>query len=117
MANRFQNRNTRQIPCASQAPQSNGNLGNSWNNGNHCAYRRRLQAIDFALVDLVLYLDAYPNSAEALAHYHELQEERKQLMSSAPHDSLSTVTSRDNHTPNQWTWIQGPWPWEVDANC
>ena len=73
MANRFQSRSCNRLSCGAK-PQDE-------NLAPNCAYLRRLQAIDFALADLILYLNAYPNSAEALAYYHELREERKQLLS------------------------------------
>ena len=108
MANRFQNRSSRCPSCASQPPQANGNA---------CTYLRRLQAIDFALADLILYLDAYPGSAEALSYYHELKEEKKQLLATAPQGTFPTLSATENQTPNQWTWVLGPWPWEPEANC
>lgn len=108
MVNRFQGRSGGRLACGTQPPVDHG--------GN-CAYLRRLQAIDFALADLILYLNAYPSSAEALAYFYQLKEERRQLMSSAPEGTFPSVTALDQQTPNRWSWIQGPWPWEPDANC
>ena len=109
MANRFQSRNCNRLSCGAKPQEENL--------APNCAYLRRLQAIDFALADLILYLNAYPHSAEALAYYHELREERKQLLSTAPQGTFPALTAMDNHTPNQWTWVLGPWPWENEANC
>ena len=38
-----------------------------------------LREVDFALTELVLYLNAYPNTPEALAYYHKLKERREAL--------------------------------------
>lgn len=85
--------------------------------GSSCTYLRRLQAIDFALADLILYLNAYPNSSEALAYFYQLKEERQQLMGSAPEGVFPPVTALDQQSPDRWSWIQGPWPWEPGASC
>ena len=39
----------------------------------------QLQQLDFALHETVLYLDAYPNCAAALAYYHQLLAERTRV--------------------------------------
>ena len=41
---------------------------------------KRLRAVDFALQETVLYLNAYPKSKQALRYYHRLIKEREQLM-------------------------------------
>lgn len=76
----------------------------------------QLQIIDFAIIDTVLYLDAYPESKEALKYYYKLKEERKMLA-----DTLSTscnrpVTFYDNSAADKWVWAEAPWPWEIAAN-
>ena len=43
---------------------------------NCCRERESLRAINFAIQETVLYLDAYPCHPEALAYYHTLIEER-----------------------------------------
>lgn len=76
---------------------------------------RKLQTIDFALVETVLYLDAYPNSSAALAYYHKLLGERKKLS-----DELSRlgkpITAMDNASTDKWRWTEGPWPWQPEGN-
>jgi hypothetical protein len=39
-----------------------------------------LRALDFAIQETVLYLDAYPECRQALDYYHRLMEERKAAM-------------------------------------
>ena len=79
------------------------------------ALMRKLQMVDFAIVETVLYLDAYPESKPALAYYHKLVDESKRLR-----ESLSKAGKPINHMGNadteSWNWTKGPWPWELDAN-
>lgn len=77
---------------------------------------RELQAIDFSMVETILYLDAYPESKDALEHYHKLREERQHLLSRMASSNCPPITAMDSHSRAEWNWIQGPWPWESDAN-
>ena len=76
---------------------------------------RKLQMIDFAIVETVLYLDAYPHSKSALAYYHKLVDERAKLSKALAADE-SPITSFNNDSTDNWNWTNGPWPWESDAN-
>ena len=94
-------------------PSCEGGCGGS--NADHKALERRLKEIDFCLTDVILYLDAYPNSKEALAYYHKLIAERARLT-----EQMGTahppVNGRENTSAEHWDWIRGPWPWEASAN-
>jgi len=79
------------------------------------AWMRKLQMIDFALADTILYLDAYPECKQALAYYHKLKAEREQLMQ-AGRGRCGAVCARENESTEHWQWTQGPWPWHPDAN-
>ena len=74
-----------------------------------------LRAIDFAIQETVLYLDAYPNSSEALAYYHKLIEQRTQVAEYYERH-CGPLTFYGNVSKNSWDWTASPWPWEVDAN-
>ena len=74
-----------------------------------------LQAIDFAIQETVLYLDAYPDHAEALKYYHALMDQRNQI-AAAYEKQCGPLTMYGNQSRNSWDWISGPWPWEIDAN-
>ena len=85
------------------------------NHNNTGELMRRLQKVDFAIVETCLYLDAYPYSREALAYYHKLVTEQKMLK-----DRLAAlgrpVTNSENTAKDQWLWTKGPWPWQIEAN-
>ena len=74
-----------------------------------------LRQVDFALAELVLYLDAYPNTSEALAYYHALIEEREKLLA-CYQKNCGPMTMYGNTSRDSWDWVKGPWPWEPDAN-
>lgn len=84
--------------------------------GDCNAWRHRLQILDFALTDLVLYLDAYPTCAEALAYYNTLLEERDALLSAMPKKDACAMTNLHRQGGDTWTWTRDPWPWHPEAN-
>jgi spore coat protein JB len=86
--------------------------------GCDCACREKLQqirALDFAIQETVLYLDAYPENRQALEYYHTLLKERKETVAEYE-QKCGAVTMFGNTSGNAWQWISGPWPWEYDAN-
>lgn len=78
------------------------------------AIQKRLQKISFALVEVVLYLDAYPNNEKAKKYYKELSDERHMLISELAKAGMPM--SGMHVQGNEWVWTKGPWPWEYEAN-
>jgi len=76
---------------------------------------RRIQAEDFALYEVALYLDAYPTNKKALAFYRE---HRAALMAlkEAYAEKYGPLTIYDHNSQDEWQWVKGPWPWEREAN-
>ena len=105
--------------CRSNNVNNGCNRGNSSNGMESTACKalhRRLQALDFSIIDTVLYLNAYPDSKEALAYYQKLIAERDSLKMGLAQTCRTPVTSFDNASADSWDWIKGPWPWEASAN-
>lgn len=75
----------------------------------------RLRALDFSIQETVLYLDAYPEHAEALQYYHALLEERAILLAEYE-NNCGPQTIYGNQSQTSWDWVKAPWPWEIDAN-
>ncbi len=75
----------------------------------------QLRALDFAIQETVLYLDAYPDCREALTYYQKLIAQRKELMESYE-ENCAPLSIYGNVDHNSWDWVKGPWPWEIDAN-
>ena len=74
-----------------------------------------LRALDFAIQETVLYLDAYPDSHEALEYYHRLIEQREQVCKHYE-STCGPLTIYGNVSKNSWDWTSNPWPWEAEAN-
>ena len=76
---------------------------------------KMLRAVDFAIQETVLFLDAYPDHKQALQYYYQLIEQRRMLMESYE-KSCGPLTMYGNQSRTSWDWVEGPWPWEADAN-
>lgn len=74
-----------------------------------------LRALDFAIQETALYLDAYPQHLEALEYYHALIAQREKV-AAAYESSCGPLTIYGNRSRKSWDWVNGPWPWEADAN-
>ena len=96
----------RMMPRQSFCP--TGNVG--------CAgLMKKLKEVDFAIIETALYLDAYPKCRKALDYYKQLIKERGMLAEAINH-KCGPMTIRDNEERDSWSWVEGPWPWEADAN-
>ncbi len=76
---------------------------------------RRIQAVDFALYETVLYLNGHPHSKKALAFYNKHREMAKALREEfeCKHGPLTVYGNRGDCS---WNWTDHPWPWEKEAN-
>lgn len=78
--------------------------------------KKRLQTIDFSMIDTILYLDAYPDCTEALNYYHKLKNERNTVVEMLSRKCNMPVTSFENSSEEKWNWTDSPWPWELRSN-
>lgn len=76
---------------------------------------RRIQAVDFALYETVLYLDGHPRCKKALAFYQKHRDLAKALREEFE-NKYGPLTIRGNHGDCDWHWVDCPWPWEKEAN-
>ncbi len=65
----------------------------------------------FVKWDLHLYLDTHPTCTGAMTAYRALAE----AMPGGTPANLSSDMS-GCMCGDKWTWIDGPWPWEPEAN-
>jgi spore coat protein JB len=72
-----------------------------------------LQAIDFVLIELNLYLDTHPNDQQAIEQYnhHVLQRAQLAQQYEALYGPLRNFGQ--SLSPMPFRWNQGPWPWQV----
>ena len=76
---------------------------------------RKLQAEDFAVYEAVLYLDGHPDCRHALAYYNRHREIAARLREEYEkrYGPLTNTAACDG---GRWMWVDGPWPWEKEAN-
>jgi spore coat protein JB len=72
-----------------------------------------LQAVDFVMNDLVLYLDTHPDDQQALSQFNQFQR-RKQTLTQQYEASFGAISCAvSGHVGQRWTWTDSPWPWQV----
>ena len=76
---------------------------------------RKLAAEDFAVYEVVLYLDGHPDCRHALAYYHRHREIAARLRAEYER-KYGPLTNTASCDAAHFNWIDGPWPWEKEAN-
>lgn len=69
-----------------------------------------LQALEFVIVELGLYLDTHQNDAEAFAlfqQYVELEKRAKEAYVAMYGPIVQSDAAKDKN----YTWLKDPWPW------
>ena len=72
----------------------------------------QLQELNFAMIDLGLYLDLHDNDRSAINLFNEYQKKEKELCKMFE-NKYGPLTFDSKEVGNTWTWDNGPWPWEV----
>lgn len=75
----------------------------------------QLQALNFAVSELGLYLDTHPSDQEALDLFNQYAEMYEELLQNYERDRGPTMQMRGGMS-GSYQWTKGPWPWEYDAN-
>ena len=65
----------------------------------------------FAMIDLGLYLDMYPDDKNVINLYSRYLADEKRLCEEYER-SYGPLTMDDVMNMNEWKWIASPWPWE-----
>lgn len=73
---------------------------------------KRIAAIDFAIVELNLYMDTHPNDKEVNEKLNSYKEKSESLKSEYE-QKYGQITPSDSEK-NHWSWIADPWPWNND---
>ncbi|OFI05472.1 CotJB protein [Clostridium acetireducens DSM 10703] len=85
---------------------------NCYNSNQRNALLRQIQELEFAAVELNLYLDNNPNNINALRDYNCITEDlmaakKKYEMMFGPLTNFGYAKSKA-----PWQWVNEPWPWE-----
>lgn len=66
----------------------------------------------FAIIDIGLYLDLYPNDRDMIALYAQYQDELKKATMEYENKYGPLKLSSQTLNEYPWKWIDNPWPWE-----
>lgn len=74
-----------------------------------------LQALDFAISDLRLYLDTHQDDLAALESYGELQRRYQECLQQYQH-RFGPLNQLSADESDHYRWLDDPWPWEYCKN-
>ncbi|WP_226670531.1 spore coat protein CotJB [Metabacillus litoralis] len=72
-----------------------------------------IQAIDFVLVELTLYLDTHPDDIQALQQFNQAAVNSKQLKQVFESKFGMLQQFGGSFADANWSWGTAPWPWQV----
>lgn len=75
---------------------------------------RKIQILGFVVSDTALFLDTHPMDQAALNYYHKYRE----MLNAAVAEynvCYGPLTMDSVESKNKWTWIEKPWPWQMEA--
>lgn len=70
-----------------------------------------LQALDFVVLELGLYLDTHPADQEAFGLFRKYETLAKEARARYE-ANYGPLTQRATANSDNYTWVLGPWPWE-----
>lgn len=77
------------------------------------AMKKKIFSLDFAIHELVLFLDSHPTNRKALMLLREYRKMRAEAVKEyeARYGEL-IIEPSDTPITECWKWLDGPWPWE-----
>lgn len=72
-----------------------------------------LQAVDFVLVELTLYLDTHPRDQQAVQQYNEYAKRGKALRKQVESYYGPLLQYGKSYAGYPWNWDDAPWPWQI----
>lgn len=69
----------------------------------------QIKSLDFAIIELGLYLDTHPDDQKAICMHREYTKQAKDLKDKYQkmYGPLTIF-----YPCNKWRWLEQPWPWE-----
>jgi spore coat protein JB len=74
---------------------------------------QKLRALEFAAIDLNLFLDTHPECQEALRDYNCIVRELGDVRAAYEAKYGPTLNFGLSQSKMGWRWIDGPWPWQA----
>ncbi|MFO8060717.1 MAG: spore coat protein CotJB [Bacillota bacterium] len=76
-----------------------------------CEMLLDISALDFAVLELTLYLDTHPDDRGALNERNNYLQEMQVLVDR--YEAIYGPLFDRSEAEYPWTWIDEPWPWEL----
>ncbi len=76
------------------------------------AFLNRLQQVEFALVELQLYLDTHKDDQRALMEFNQYSKQLEMLKKQYELQYGPLLNFGFSPSQYPWRWLEGPWPWE-----
>lgn len=73
----------------------------------------QLQAVDFVLVELTLYLDTHDQDVEAINQFNHFAKERRRLKKIFEESFGPLLQFGNSFSGTPWNWNDPPWPWQL----
>ena len=73
-----------------------------------------LQAVNFAITELGLYLDTHSDDEEAVQLFNQYVEQYEMLRQQAEQSGMA-LTQMEAAAGGSYTWLQDPWPWGAET--
>lgn len=73
---------------------------------------RRIQQLEFAAVDLNLFLDNHPTNKKAIEDFNKFTEELMRLKKEYERNFRMLANFGFSKADPSWSWVDEPWPWE-----
>ena len=83
------------------------------NDMSKAALLHEISKVDFAVVEMTLYLDTHPDECEAIAYLNHYVKLKNQLEKeySYKYEPMSVALAPESDG-NKWLWALAPMPWE-----
>lgn len=76
-------------------------------------WMEELQAVDFVLVELTLYLDTHPQDQNAIHQFNQYAQQRKKIKRAIESKYGPLQQYGNSYSGTPWNWSSGPWPWQL----
>ena len=71
-----------------------------------------VNSLSFAMIDLNLYLDVFPNDREKINLYNQYRKKHEDLLKEYESKYGPITTNSDSLNSYPWAWDDMPWPWD-----
>ena len=78
------------------------------------ALLNEIRALDFALLETGLYLNAY--DCEEAKDYFKMTQDKREKLAKEYETTYGPLRMENGVQNGNWSWVKGPWPWESEAN-